>query len=385
MEGSHVKEEQLELVDVIHVEGMGNGVFARKHFSEGDVVMSERPSVVLELSYAKDELAKKVNNFLRRSACEEAKLSCAFQWTLWLCHFFQLPEALRNRIETEVYSPREDDGVAGVIQSETFSDADKFSHFLSDFCSSSFTALMDLPELEAVLDVDAARLKRLMLLYICNFHQYQGKAALFLKCCKLNHSCRDANTKYVVDCSGLALHVALRDISPGEQILTDYLQGIPFMSTHERRKKLLETKLFTCMCSACLSEDDLRLLPCTSRGDEGEACQGSCSCRDGRWMCKECGREEEVETFLSQQFLRLCGLGLAEASNKSRAEMAEEFLKVEERMVKESYSKIFWSVEEMGKKHAHFSSALGRQHPAARRMEWNVERTMAETSVTVGG
>eukprot|EP00960_Hanusia_phi_P054826 762783-Hanusia_phi.AAC.3 len=387
MEDTSASQEKLDLVEVIHVQGMGDGVFARTNFREGDLVLSERPSVVFELSYAKDELAMRVNNFLRRSASEEATFSCAFQWTLWLCHFFQLPDELRVSIEQGVYSPSEDDGVEGVSTSPTFAEAEKFSHFLSEVCASSFTALMDLPELEAVVDAGADRLKKLMLLYLCNFHQYQGKAALFLRCCKLNHSCCAANTKYVADpTSGLATHIAVRDIEEGEQIFTNYLQGIPFMSSFERRKKLLETKLFTCMCSACVSTDELRVLPCMQQLAGSTDCDGLCFCKDAKWICKECKHAEEEEIFLSRHFKRICGLGLAQSSDSQAVgEMAQEFLKVEEEILRDSYSKIFWSVEEMEKKLVRFSAMLGSQHPASRRMEWNVERTIAATSVTVGG
>ena len=40
---------------------------------------------------------------------------------------------------------------------------------------------------------------------------------------------------------GWACHVATRDIAEGEQISTDYLHGIPHLSTFERRKKLVRT------------------------------------------------------------------------------------------------------------------------------------------------
>jgi len=42
---------------------------------------------------------------------------------------------------------------------------------------------------------------------------------------------------------GYGAHVATRDIADGDQILGNYLHGILFMSTHERRTKLLNQVL----------------------------------------------------------------------------------------------------------------------------------------------
>ena len=57
------------------------------------------------------------------------------------------------------YAPSPDDGVAGVEASKTFAEAATFASFLLDLASSSFTALVDMPELADFADWPMARLR----------------------------------------------------------------------------------------------------------------------------------------------------------------------------------------------------------------------------------
>ena len=59
----------------------------------------------------------------------------------------------------DFYAPSPEDGVAGVEASNTFAEAETFAAFLLDLASSSFTSLVDMPELADFADWPTARLR----------------------------------------------------------------------------------------------------------------------------------------------------------------------------------------------------------------------------------
>lgn len=74
--------------------------------------------------------------------------------------------------------------------STTFKEASVFADFLLHLITSSFTAVMELPEITEYSDWSPSRMSRLLLLYTCNCHQYQGKVAMFVLLSKINHTCK---------------------------------------------------------------------------------------------------------------------------------------------------------------------------------------------------
>jgi hypothetical protein len=126
--------------------------------------------------------------------------------------------------------------------------------------------------------------------YVFNLNAYisgsqENYKALFSLGSKLAHSC-DANVAYRwVACKGLpdvdgrqagfGEYFAKRAIQPGEMLTTNYLGDMSrWMSTPSRREALMNTKLFLCHCQRCasLEEDPHRRLPCAKchpRGADG--------------------------------------------------------------------------------------------------------------------
>jgi hypothetical protein len=132
-------------------------------------VCREKPLLSYDLRADCDTTASRVHNFLapHRSVslgghwgddCPGA-LPYAFQWTLFLAHLSELSEETCTYIEEAFYAPSVEDGVDGVGRSKTFAEASVFAEFLLDLMSSSFTALMDLPELSSFSDWPASRLR----------------------------------------------------------------------------------------------------------------------------------------------------------------------------------------------------------------------------------
>ena len=68
-------------------------------------------------------------------------------------------KSLQNPCADAIYAPSPDDGVAGIEASKTFAEAATFASFLLDLASSSFTALVDMPELADFADWPMARLR----------------------------------------------------------------------------------------------------------------------------------------------------------------------------------------------------------------------------------
>ena len=68
-------------------------------------------------------------------------------------------KSLQNPCADAIYAPSPDDGVAGIESSKTFAEAATFASFLLDLASSSFTALVDMPELADFADWPMARLR----------------------------------------------------------------------------------------------------------------------------------------------------------------------------------------------------------------------------------
>lgn len=93
------------------------------------------------------------------------------------------------KFQRNFYAPSIGDGVDGVQGSTTFAEASIFADFLLHLLTSSFTVVMELPEMAEYSDWSSLRLSRLFLQYTCNCHQYKGNMAMFMLISKINHAC----------------------------------------------------------------------------------------------------------------------------------------------------------------------------------------------------
>ena len=175
----------------------------------------------------------------------------------------------------------------------------------------------------------------------------------------------------------------------GEEITSDYLNGIPFMSTHERRIKLLQQKLFLCKCQACKAPCALRAFACPKLLPTSELpCGGRCQSRVAQlgedeahggdmagakeWICQTCG-DVTSEQLLFSRLFRLYkqldgneievagkeraiqnGAGTCDGTrtleaqeSASTAGEAGAWLQVEEMWVARSYSNMYWSHDDV--------------------------------------
>ena len=402
--------------------GMGAGLFAKQDFAAGDIVCRETPLLCYDLCAERDPVAARVRAFLapHRSLSQggswgddcPGSLPYAFQWTLFLVHVSRREEKERASIEKAFYAPTIGDGVEGVRLSKTFSEASQFADFLLMLMSSSFSVFMDLPELAEFSDWPSKRISRLFLLYTCNTHQYQGKAAMFVLLSKINHVCEvqgdqgssgasvppGANTRYE-SCAlkGQGVHVAKRAIAAGEQIMSNYLEGICFMSKRERRAKLLDQKLFWCRCDTCRAPCKERAFACpatvtsgnnTKAGSDEDLCQVMETCggkcvpctaeEDGgdagvEWACDKCSAvlaEEQLMQALFGRYARIHDLRVDKASPMSET---SRWLAVEDGWIKTSHSKTHWSLDHVRRHASQAAHELGPYHPAVKRLQLFVQ------------
>ena len=169
---------------------------------------------------------------------------------------------------------------------------------------------------------------------------------------------------------GHGAQIALRQIRTGEEITSDYLKGIPFMSTHESRIKLLQQKLFLCKCQACKAPCTLRAFACPKL-----ACGGRCLSRAAllgedeahggnlvgpkEWICQKCGDVTLEQLFFAGLFQlykqlddkEIEGSGSGEGTGMFVGPLAEgeaaAWLQVEDMWVARSYSKMYWSHDQV--------------------------------------
>ena len=103
-------------------------------------------------------------------------------------------------------------------------------------------------------------LKKAQLAFELNTHEIDGAEAIFELSAKINHSC-DPNANYCIS-EGKLRHMAVRRISAGEAITSNYI-GDHIIMDHSRRQRRLHTeKLFHCACSRCTKPDLSRVVPC---------------------------------------------------------------------------------------------------------------------------
>ena len=207
---------------------------------------------------------------------------------------------------------------------------------------------------------------------------------MFVLLSKINHSCQvegyedgaitspahvpSANTVYASTVEeGYGVHVAIRAIAAGEQILTNYLKGILFMSRRERRAKLLAQKLFSCGCAVCKMECIERAFVCPRSTCTGKCLPSAHSARrdvrlkgdtantvhlDGGhveevtvepgeydtaeelWTCQECGEAtEEIPFFAALARLRSSSASSSSSSPLDTAHLAAQWRRLEDKWV----------------------------------------------------
>ena len=226
------------------VEGCGRGVFARRDFEVGEIVLKEKALISLDLN-------KKLARFQEppdAKVPEEKKDN------------FRIFVNYMKKLETFLMaSSSQQESMLDCYCGDDLEATDPLvtrARSVVNFCSARESICKN---------QDLRRMCRGILAFDLNSWgvtdsetKCLSELSIFDIGSKINHSCL-ANTAT----DGAGTHRALRRISKGTQITTDYLgQHVP-KATHLRRMELWRDKRFWCRCELCSSRyDKRRRLPC---------------------------------------------------------------------------------------------------------------------------
>ncbi|CAB4475888.1 unnamed protein product [Rhizophagus irregularis] len=223
-------------IEVKYNEKYGNGLYATRDFEKGEIVLSEKPFIVVHPLSSKRDRA----------------FSCTFDIDLSVFSkfktFFDASPEIQNAILNNFYLPPQDQlESAWSIIGSTYVDK------IIKTCINRVEAWADIPE---------ETFRKVFMIFTLNSHSFDfDGSAIFVFGSKMNHSC-EANTFYQ-SIDGLGVHTAVKRISKGEQITTDYLGKDSILSRGARHRILQRAKLFTCECPRCTERMDVsRGLPC---------------------------------------------------------------------------------------------------------------------------
>ncbi|GBB94086.1 hypothetical protein RclHR1_02290012 [Rhizophagus clarus] len=224
-------------IEVRYDEKYGHGLYATRDFEKGEIVLSEKPLIVVHTLSTKRDRA----------------FSCTFDVDLGVFSkfktFFDASPEVQNAILNNFYLPPQDQfETAWSIIGSTYIDR------IIKICIKRVEAWVNIPE---------ETFRKVYMIFTLNSHSFDcDGSAIFAFGSKMNHSC-EANTFYQSIDGQLGVHTAVKRILKGEQITTDYLGKDSILSKGARRKILQRTKLFTCECPRCTERMDVsRGLPC---------------------------------------------------------------------------------------------------------------------------
>eukprot|EP00977_Amphora_coffeiformis_P012802 scaffold3234_cov166-Amphora_coffeaeformis.AAC.17 len=126
-----------------------------------------------------------------------------------------------------------------------------------------------------------------------------GKVAFFAYASKVAHSCRPNSSYSSKTADGMLEYKAIRSISAGEMITFSYIDQLLETPTFIRRKKLMESKAFRCMCERCTSMDFCHSFPCPDCGNLIPRRPIESASEESSWYCEACKKHLDEEHFLA--------------------------------------------------------------------------------------
>jgi len=223
-------------IEIKYDENHGHGLYATRDFEKGEIVLSEKPFIVVNPSSSKQDRA------FSRTFDVDLSVYSTFKT------FFDASPEIQNAILNKFYlPPQEQFETAWSIIGSAYVDK------IIKTCIKRVEAWADIPE---------ETFRKVFMIFTLNSLSFDcDGSAIFVFGSKMNHSC-EANTFYQ-SIGQLGVHTAVKRISKGEQITTDYLGKDSILSKRARHRILQRTKLFTCECPRCTERMDVsRGLPC---------------------------------------------------------------------------------------------------------------------------
>lgn len=287
--------------ELTHHPHFGHCATAARDISAGDVVIDEEPLLLID--YRVDTLAdsvsaaqayKRKRGFMTLSRPAKVSLTMA-----------QAPENVRKQILEGFYVP--DITQKAIKKTIAYKAADRAVLELR-----KRSALF--PAVDQFSDVE---LSSFSLLASANAHSFdEDSIALLAAGCKVTHSCFNPNVAVStrsyrgqsdVD-NRTAKHIALRDIKKGDLLFGSYAKLTT--STHiERKKYLMNNKMFSCACQYCMGLDRTRgiaCIQCIDTAAEDATKVGSISTKyrsntgEHVWVCQNCQSQSSDSDALSQ-------------------------------------------------------------------------------------
>ncbi|KAJ3012852.1 hypothetical protein HKX48_006053 [Thoreauomyces humboldtii] len=251
---------------------LGKASVATRDFLLGDLVVSDTPLLAIPT----DRVASSLHDALAEALFTTLLMS-------------ESPDAMEAATAVDLQ-------VNAIIQFEKDMTVDQREAVLHDFARPPEDAgyaivgiMKDFADAAAKVDgitASSADILTLLLVLATNAHEFVEDQRVWVGLygggSKLAHSCSPM-TVYVGAGPTLA-HYALRDIRAGEMITTNYTVRDDIRAcwpTSLRRAKLEQTKFFTCRCTRCEANDDLRTMACP-------ACKEP-SVRPPTFTCLTCG------------------------------------------------------------------------------------------------
>eukprot|EP01043_Picozoa_sp_COSAG02_P001019 COSAG02_NODE_21_length_53083_cov_95.733618_6_plen_479_part_00 len=236
------------------------GLFATRRFIKGQLVLEERPTLVVDTVLSDDEVT--VDG-------QRQQLSALWQqWAQQLAAFATLGWKERA-VVLALWHPASGSPGAQAL------DIAAFLSFLH--CAAGAGSAHD-ATLAAARVVPRSTAARVILIVRCNSFQWgEVQHAVLPHSSRINHSCEPNLIHQQSSDDGGTLQLsarrrgwqgsiatgerstgrtaaiqffAVRDIAEGDELTHDYL-GLPLLSTAERQQRLEETKYFLCTCKAC--------------------------------------------------------------------------------------------------------------------------------------
>eukprot|EP00798_Chlamydomonas_sp_ICE-L_P005841 gene5841-6127_t len=136
--------------------------------------------------------------------------------------------------------------------------------------------------------VDINYLAKFVSAYSLNAHTMDdnGDSGLYYLASKCSHSCSPNAFNAARPGARDMKLVAMKDIKKGEEIYYAYISNMGLTQPARlRQSTLFKDRGFKCMCSRCVSEDHVRMLPCSTKGCQGSVLYNTPS---KAWGCTSC-------------------------------------------------------------------------------------------------
>eukprot|EP00941_MAST-03F_sp_MAST-3F-sp1_P003671 g3671.t1 len=206
--------------------GFGRCLFAEKAYKAGELILEEEPLIVVDYSIPLQNLQLPSINVPKS---KKKNFEVLYKYMQKIDAFLGSSKSVQKMILDCCYPNLSSDHPV-VCRARQLA-----SVIIRQACCAAYT--VDL-------------LQRVSLIFDLNSRKYSAgnKVCIYRLGSKMNHSCV-ANTAT----NGLGNVWALRDITEGEELTTNYL-GDSMAPTYYRQRKLLASKLFICGCSLCSTQ-----------------------------------------------------------------------------------------------------------------------------------